>query len=224
MTTPATPENDPPVRPIDSAADTAHSAIDRAAATSSSLVDKAADAAKHAERTAREQGRAALDLGQDVVRAGLGAVGAAGEQTARLFHALVDRGAKVEGRVVEQVKGTVDTVKEKVGDLRGGVDARQQQVTSRVNDTVSGVIDSTVAEPLAEAMRRVGVPTRAELRELAAALATLSAKVDALVSRLDAQPGAPLGAQTVVPNGVPAGAPSPDSAGPAAARVVQPPR
>jgi hypothetical protein len=169
MTTPPTPDATPSSQPIDSAAESAHSTIDRAAVASGSLVDKAADAAKSAERAAREQGRAALDLGQDVVRAGLGAVGAAGEQTAKLFHALVDRGSKVEGRVVEQVKETMETVKEKVGDLRGDVDARQQHLASRVTGTVGGVIDSAVAEPLAGAMRRVGVPTRGELRELASA-------------------------------------------------------
>ena len=206
MTTPATPEQDPAARPIDEAATTAHSAIDRAAATSSSLVDKAADAAKTASSTAREQGRAAFEVGQDVVRAGLGVVGAAGEQTAKLFHALVDRGARVEEKVVEQVKETVGTVREKVSDLRGDVDARQQQVSTRVSDTVSGVIDSTVAEPLAGAMRRVGVPTRAELRELAVAVAALSAKVDALVARLDASGAAPADDETVIvtPDGVPA--------------------
>jgi hypothetical protein len=60
------------------------------------------------------RGRAAFDIGQEVVRAGLGAVGAAGEQAGKLFHALVDRGAKVEEMVVEQVKETVGTVKDKV--------------------------------------------------------------------------------------------------------------
>jgi poly(hydroxyalkanoate) granule-associated protein len=200
MTTPATPEyeNDPLAQPIDNAAASAHTAIDRAAATSSSLVDRAAEAAKQAERTAREQGRAALGVGQDVVRAGLGAVGAAGEQTAKLFHALVDRGARVEDKVVGQVRETVETVREKVGDLRGGADARQQQVTTRMTETVGGVIDSTVAEPLAGAMRRVGVPTRAEVRELAAALTALSAKVDALVARLDAAGGPAADADPVI--------------------------
>ena len=207
MTSPNPHETTPTTgEPVDRAADTAQSAIDRAASASSTLVDKAADAAKSAERTAREQGRAALDLGQEVVRAGLGAVGAAGEQTAKLFHALVDRGARVEEKVVEQVKESVGTVREKVSDLRGDVDARQQQVSTRVSDTVSGVIDSTVAEPLAGAMRRVGVPTRAELRELATAVATLSAKVDALVARLDAAGAAPAGDEAVIvtPDGVPA--------------------
>jgi poly(hydroxyalkanoate) granule-associated protein len=215
MTTPATPEHDPTAtaaagepaaQPIDRAADGAQSVIDRAATTSSAMVDKAAEAAKSAERAAREQGRAALDLGQEVVRAGLGAVGAAGEQTAKLFHALVDRGAKVEEKVVGQVRETVDSVREKVSDLRGGVDARQQQVVGRVSDTVGGVIDSTVAEPLAGAMRRVGVPTRDELRELATAVAALSAKVDALVARLDAA-GAPASEDQgviVTPEGLPA--------------------
>lgn len=189
MTTPATPDHTPASPPVDATAEDAPSPIDRAASASSALVDKAADAAKSAERAAREQGRAALDIGQDVVRAGLGAVGAAGEQTARLFHALVDRGSKVEERVVGQVRETMETVKEKVGDLRGDVDARQQHLAGRVSGTVGGVIDSAVAEPLAGAMRRVGVPTRGEVRELAAAVAALSAKVDALVARLDAAGG-----------------------------------
>jgi poly(hydroxyalkanoate) granule-associated protein len=206
MTTPDTTETTPTSQPIDQAADTAQSAIDRAAATSSSFVDKAADAAKSAERTAREQSRAALDLGQEVVRAGLGVVSAAGDQTARLFHALVDRGQKVEEKVVEQVRETVGSVKDKVSDLRSDVDARQQQVTARVSDTMGGVIDSAVTEPLAGAMRRVGVPTRDELRELAMAVAALSAKVDALVARLDAA-GAPHSDDEVVivaPDGLPA--------------------
>jgi len=206
MTTPNTNEPTPSAEAIDTAADTTQSAIDRAAAASSSLVDKAADAAKSAERTAREQGRAAFDIGQEVVRAGLGAVGAAGEQAGKLFHALVDRGAKVEEMVVEQVKETVGTVKDKVGDLRGGVEARQQHMVGRMSDTMTGVVDSAVTEPLAGAMRRAGVPTRAELRELATAVAALSAKVDALVARLDAA-GAPASDDEVVivaPDGLPA--------------------
>jgi poly(hydroxyalkanoate) granule-associated protein len=207
MTTPQTPEQEPaPQPPIDRAAATAHDTIDRAATTSASLVDKAAEAARQAERTAREQGRAARDLSHDVVRAGLGVMGAAGEQTAKLFHALVDRGARVEEKVVGQVKETVDTVKDRVTDLRGTVDARQQQVTTRVGDVVGGVVDGavdTVTEPLATAMRRAGVPTRAELRELATAVATLSAKVDALVARLDAAAPAEHATGAASPGGLP---------------------
>lgn len=207
MTTPATPEmpeHEQPSAPVDPAPDATESPTDPA--PSASLVDKAADAAKSAERTAREQGRAALDLGQDAVRAGLGVVGAAGEQAGKLFHALVDRGARIEGKVVEQVKDTVESVKEKVSDLRGEAEARQQLVTSRVGDAVGGVVDSAVAEPLAGAMRRAGVPTRGELRELAAAVAALSAKVDALVARLDAAGAPALDDEPVIvtPDGLPA--------------------
>jgi poly(hydroxyalkanoate) granule-associated protein len=195
MTSPMTPENapatsDPVAKAVDSTADTAHTVIDRTASASSTIVDKAADAAKQAERVAREQGRAALDVGEDVLRAGLGVMGAAADQAGKLFTALVDRGARVEEKVVGQVKETVGTVRDKVADVRGDVAARQQTLVTRVSDTVGGAVESTVAEPLAGAMRKVGVPTRAELHELSAAVATLSAKVDALVARLDAA-GAP---------------------------------
>jgi poly(hydroxyalkanoate) granule-associated protein len=211
MTSPMPPENAPATndsvaRAVDATAETAHGAIDRTASASSTLVDKAADAAKQAEKAAREQGRAALDVGEDVLRAGLGVVGAAADQAGKLFHALVDRGAKVEEKVVGQVKETVGTVREKVADVRGDVAARQQTLVTRVSDTVGGAVENTVSEPLAGAMRKVGVPTRAELRELAVAVATLSAKVDALVARLDAA-GAPAPedeAGIVTPDGLPA--------------------
>jgi outer membrane murein-binding lipoprotein Lpp len=79
-------------------------------------------------------------------------------------------------------------------------------MVGRMSDTMTGVVDSAVTEPLAGAMRRAGVPTRAELRELATAVAALSAKVDALVARLDAA-GAPASDDEVVivaPDGLPA--------------------
>lgn len=193
MTTPATPDHDPFAHPYpsDSAPAPASAAgdrdaSDRDAGTAASMVDRAAGAAKQAERTAREQSRAALDLGHDVVRAGLGVVGAAGEQTARLFHALVDRGARVEDRVVGQARDAVETVKERAADLRNDVGARQHEMTARVGGAVGTVIDHTVAEPLADVLRRAGVPSRAEMRELSTQVALLSAKVDALVARLDA--------------------------------------
>lgn len=156
------------------------------------LVDKTAEVAKTAERTVREQASAALHVGHDVVRAGIGAVGAVQEQGAKLFDALVHRGARTE-------EGAVEAVKSQVGEARSTVEARTQSVAARVG----GAVEGAVAGPVHAAMRRVGVPTREEVQELAESVALLSQKVDALMARLDATPTA-----EVSPTGTPTGTPA----------------
>jgi poly(hydroxyalkanoate) granule-associated protein len=176
-----TPSTTPPAATplVDRAAGTTNALVERAAEQTTGMVDRAAGAAKSAERTLTEQGRAALDLGHDVVRAGLGAVSVAGEQGARLFDTLVDRGARVEaqglGRVRERVRETVEEVK-------ATVTTRQQQAQARVGD----LVEDGLTGPLGGAMRRLGVPTRAEVRELATSVAQLSARVETLIARMEA--------------------------------------
>lgn len=171
----ATTHTTTPTPLVDRAAGKTNALVERAAEQTTTMVDRAADAAKSAEKTITQQSRAAVTLGHDVVRAGLGAVGAAGEQGARLFDTLVDRGAKIEEKGLARVRETVQEVKT-------AVTTRQQQAQAKVGD----LVEDGLTGPLGGAMRRLGVPTRAEVRELQTSVAQLSARVETLIARLEA--------------------------------------
>lgn len=106
--------------------------------------------------------------GRDVYLAGLGAVASVEEEGTTLFSTLVERGKKMEQRGRKQVD-----------EMRETVNTRQRQAVDTVEDTVY--------EPMLGAMKRFGVPTRAEVRDLSANVDALSNKVDALIRKLDRQ-------------------------------------
>jgi poly(hydroxyalkanoate) granule-associated protein len=106
---------------------------------------------------------------RDVWMAGMGALASAQDRGGEFFNTLVERGQKLENRGLEQV----DTV-------RGELSARQRELQHNVSEGIE-----TASEPLLAALKRFGVPTRAEVRDLAASVDVLSKKVDSLLSRLD---------------------------------------
>lgn len=114
--------------------------------------------------------------------AGLGALAAAEEEGAKLFSRLVDRGRDVESRG----KVEVDRVKaeaEKFG----------SQFKSKAESTFEswgGKFDET----LTAALRRLGVPTRDEIRTLTQRVEELNAKIEQLKPRTT-----PAGADVVTP-------------------------
>jgi poly(hydroxyalkanoate) granule-associated protein len=112
-----------------------------------------------------ERGKEMADRGRDIWLAGLGAVATVEEEGSTLFSSLVERGRKMEtaGRA-------------QIGTVRKQIVGRQREVVDAVEENVY--------EPLIGAMRRFGVPTRTEVRELSSRVDLLTRKVDVLVNRL----------------------------------------
>jgi poly(hydroxyalkanoate) granule-associated protein len=111
------------------------------------------------------------DSAHKVWLAGLGAVAVAEEKGAQFFKHLVERGETDEERRKEQVEKVVDRVKDGVEDVREGVETRWQQLGDSLDRKV------------AQAVERLGVPTRDEIHELTRRVEDLTSELDKLQSR-----------------------------------------
>jgi poly(hydroxyalkanoate) granule-associated protein len=104
--------------------------------------------------------------------AGLGALAAAEQEGTKMFNRLVDRGRDVEVRGKGDFKEQVDRAKTQV-----------DQARTKVSDTVEawgGKLDEAVTN----ALHRLGVPTREEIRTLTQRVEELNAKVEMLKPRV----------------------------------------
>lgn len=102
-----------------------------------------------------DRGREMAGFGRDIWLAGLGALAVVGEETTGLFERLVESGEEVEKR-------------------------GRRELTQRQKE-VSEALDEKVYEPVLTGLRRLGVPTRGEMQDLAAKVDRLTHKVDSLV-------------------------------------------
>ncbi|HEX6203664.1 MAG TPA: phasin family protein [Thermoanaerobaculia bacterium] len=146
-----------------------------------------------------------LGSAHSVWLAGLGAFALAEEGGRELFDQLVDRGKKVEARGkkrVDQAKGEVERTRERVG--------------KRVDELGEG-LDRRVAE----AMHRMGIPTRDEIGTLPRRIEELTARVGELHPEATraAKPAAPVAARpvTATPKATPPAARKPKASPGAAA-------
>ncbi|HEY9421567.1 MAG TPA: phasin family protein [Thermoanaerobaculia bacterium] len=103
--------------------------------------------------------------------AGLGALAAAEEEGSKIFSRLVDRGRDVESRG----KVEVDRVKAEAEKLGSQVKSKAESAF----ENWGGKFDET----LTAALRRLGVPTRDEIRNLTQRVEELNAKIDQLKPR-----------------------------------------
>lgn len=92
---------------------------------------------------------------QKIWLAGLGALAVAEEEGAKMFDTLVERGREWESRGRERMEEARSRMKETVGDVEDQIDDR---VTA--------------------AMKRFGVPSRDEIRELTRRVEELNAKIE----------------------------------------------
>lgn len=123
--------------------------------------------------------------GRDVWLAGLGALATVEEQGTTFFQGLVQQGEKLVetgGRLVEKGETVEAKGKARIESLTGDLNARQSQVQKQVVEAV----DSSVYEPVMEALKRLGVPTRAEIRELSTSVDVLTRRVNDLLGRMEA--------------------------------------
>ncbi len=121
------------------------------------------------------------DAAQKVIMAGLGAFAVAEEEGSKLFKKLVKKGEKVElpGLGGERLR----KIREQ---LAGAADDAQDAVKTRVEDAayVAGEtadkVEDRVQDAVAVVMKRIGVPTRAEISELTASVERLTAHIETL--------------------------------------------
>jgi polyhydroxyalkanoate synthesis regulator phasin len=109
-----------------------------------------------------ERGREMAGFGRDIWLAGLGALAVVGEETTGLFDRLVESGEDFEKR-------------------------GRRELTTRQRE-LSEALDERVYEPVMSGLRRLGVPTRGEMHDLAGKVDRLARKVDALVTHVTGQP------------------------------------
>ncbi len=115
-----------------------------------------------------ERGRGLAGMGHDVWLAGLGAFAAVEEEGSALYDRLVKRGRTVE-----------KSGRKRVEEMREEMEDRQQKVTHG--------LEERVYDPIMNALRSFGVPTRREIRELTGKVDALTRQVQVLVSQM---PGA----------------------------------
>jgi poly(hydroxyalkanoate) granule-associated protein len=123
-----------------------------------------------------ERGHRMADRGRDVWLAGLGALETMEEEGSSFFHTLVKRGRRIESRAEKRFR----TARKEVDDLMGDLATRRRDITHSVEETLS--------EPLIGALRRFGVPTVDEVRDLSKRVNQLTKKVDALIRALEPAP------------------------------------
>jgi polyhydroxyalkanoate synthesis regulator phasin len=104
------------------------------------------------------RGREMAGFGRDIWLAGLGAVATMDEEGPEIFDRLVERGKHVE--------------------------AGQRNKLSEQRDRIAHALEENVYDPLTNALKRVGVSTHEEIRDLTARVESLAHKVDRLVTKL----------------------------------------
>lgn len=129
--------------------------------------------ADRAVKLPKEIAEGVTTAGREVWLAGLGAIATVEQEGAALYEnvtkqrdTLVKRGETLEKRG-----------KARVGSLREDVAARTEAVAEKV--------ETTVYDPMVEALQKLGVPTRAEVQKLAAHVESLAERVGRLIARLE---------------------------------------
>lgn len=111
--------------------------------------------------------------GRDVWLAGLGALATVEEGSTALYDRLVKQGETL----VERGEKMEERGKARLDELKGEVDTRREKVAEKV--------ETTVYDPMVDALRKLGVPTRAEVQKLSAQVETLTERVSLLIAKLE---------------------------------------
>jgi poly(hydroxyalkanoate) granule-associated protein len=111
--------------------------------------------------------------GRDVWLAGLGALATAEQEGTALYDRLVKQGETLvrRGETMEK-RG-----RERFEALKDEVEARREEAVEKV--------ETTVYDPMVDALGRLGVPTRAEVGRLSAQVESLTERVNLLIARLE---------------------------------------
>ncbi len=104
--------------------------------------------------------------------AGLGALAAAGDESWKVFHHLVEKGEELESRGKERFDGVKSDVESKV-------EGAKEQAKDRAGSTWEG-FEERLDDVVSAALGRLGVPTRDEIATLTKRVAELTAVVEKL--------------------------------------------
>ena len=141
----------------------------------------------------REIAETASTRGRGLWLAGLGAIATLEETGEELYGTLVKQGEKLvkQGeKLVERGEQVETTGKQKIDGVRSDLTARQKQVTETVTGKVQAV-ETDVTDTLSGALKRLGVPTRAEVRELSEKVDALTKRVVTLIETMQHEPAKP---------------------------------
>lgn len=116
--------------------------------------------------------------------AGLGALAAAGEEGAKAFTRLVDRGREVESQGKDDIKTQADKAREQFDKAKGKAEGQWDEWSEKLDDV------------LTRSLHRLGVPTRDEIQTLTRRVEDLTAKIEGLKPRGSAAEAA--AAETVI--------------------------
>lgn len=141
------------------------------------------------------------ERGREIWLAGLGALSMAEKEGVKLFNSLVEKGEtwEKEGRKhlstakkkLDEAKGKVETVVEEAA-------AKGSKITN-LDDKILTAVETTVEKVL----ERLGVPTHAEVKDLASKVEHLSGQVATLATVMEKDGTAPANKATVVYHIVP---------------------
>ncbi|HSU15369.1 phasin family protein [Longimicrobium sp.] len=125
----------------------------------------------------REIAEGVTTRGRDVWLAGLGALAAAEDRGSAFYGSLVKQGEELvkRGETVE-TRG-----KARWSELKDDVGTRQEAVVEKV--------ESTIVDPVVDALRKLGVPTRAEVQTLSTQVESLTERVNLLIAKLERRHG-----------------------------------
>lgn len=129
--------------------------------------------ADRAVKLPREIADEVTTRGRDAWLAGLGALATVEQEGTSLYHALVKQGETL----VERGEALEKRGKVRIDALKDDVDARREAVVEKV--------ETTVVDPMVEALQKLGVPTRAEVQKLTAQVEALAERVGLLIGRLE---------------------------------------
>lgn len=111
--------------------------------------------------------------GRDVWLAGLGALATVEEEGTAFYQNLVKQGEKL----VERGEKLEGRGKAAIGELKEDLDERREAVV----DTV----ETKVVDPMVDALRKLGVPTRGEVEKLSGQVESLTERVNLLIAKLE---------------------------------------
>jgi poly(hydroxyalkanoate) granule-associated protein len=110
---------------------------------------------------------------REVWLAGLGALATVEEQGTTLYDTLVQQGEKL----VERGEGMEKRGRKQLDVLKDEVSERRHAAAEKV--------ETQVYEPMVETLRKLGIPTRAEVQTLSAKVESLTERVNLLIGRLE---------------------------------------
>lgn len=137
-----------------------------------------------------------MDRARDIWLAGLGALSSVEEEGAKMFSNLVKKGEAWE----EAGRKQLGAAKAKLGEAYDKAEETVEDVASKSAKTTKGLDDkmaASVEATVEKVMQRLGVPTRAEVKDLAGKVETLSARVGALAAVME-KSGTPVPAEAQV--------------------------